>query len=166
MNQQQTLHQRQHNSTLNTTVSRNQDGTEGKICLSTHNPTALALSEKYLLEGRLLFKIAVDTHRGLSQHSSVYEKGETAVCAADPTTKEVNVAASHAETLHSAPKNRTSEQMHMLPYLYPDGRGVASCANLHTQFHWPVSILSEVFGLPRATPSVVHYSTQLGVYDR
>ncbi|XP_050959464.1 ribonuclease inhibitor [Labeo rohita] len=30
--------------------------------------------------------------------------------------REVNVAASHTETLHLAPKNRTSEQMHTLPY--------------------------------------------------
>ncbi|KAI2660848.1 hypothetical protein H4Q32_008522 [Labeo rohita] len=45
-----------------------------------------------------------------------------------------NSGPSLSELRRSAPHIRTSEQMHMLPYLYPDERGVASYANLHTQF--------------------------------
>ncbi|KAI2653744.1 ORF V: Enzymatic polyprotein [Labeo rohita] len=45
-----------------------------------------------------------------------------------------NSGLSLSELRRSAPHIRTSEQMHTLPYLYPDERGVASYANLHTQF--------------------------------
>ncbi|KAI2661120.1 ORF V: Enzymatic polyprotein [Labeo rohita] len=45
-----------------------------------------------------------------------------------------NSGPSLSELRRSAPHIRTSEQMHTLPYLYPDERGVASYANLHTQF--------------------------------
>ncbi|KAI2661975.1 hypothetical protein H4Q32_007693 [Labeo rohita] len=45
-----------------------------------------------------------------------------------------NSGPSLSELRRSAPHIRTSEQMHTLPYLYPDEPGVASYANLHTQF--------------------------------
>ncbi|KAI2647955.1 Transposon Ty3-G Gag-Pol polyprotein [Labeo rohita] len=45
-----------------------------------------------------------------------------------------NSGPSLSELRRSAPHIRTSEQMHTLPYLYPDERGVASYADLHTQF--------------------------------
>ncbi|KAI2644668.1 Foot protein 1 variant 1 [Labeo rohita] len=95
----------------------------------THNLYRAALLEKIAqLEENLLLKIAVDAPRGTLTTLSCVREGETTVCAIDPMTREVNVAASHTETLHSAPKNRTSEQMQALPYLYPDGWGVASYA--------------------------------------
>ncbi|KAI2668152.1 Neurogenic differentiation factor 1 [Labeo rohita] len=61
-----------------------------------------------------------------------------------------------SELRHSAPQTRTSEQMHTLPY-YSRMSGAWQAMQICTpNFHWPFSKLSEVFGLSRATPSVVH----------
>ncbi|KAL0146880.1 hypothetical protein M9458_057819 [Cirrhinus mrigala] len=56
---------------------------------------------------------------------------------------------------------RTSEQKHTLPYLNPDVRGVASYAKSAHPISLAFLKTVRSFGLPRATPSVVHWTQRL-----
>ncbi len=121
--------------------NHNQKNTGRKAwCKYTQFHPWSSLRKFALLGGNLLLKIAVEAPRGtLTTLGCVWEGSDHCPCrrSNDERIDRWMIAASHRETLHSALKNRTSEQMlHWSIYSRMSGAWPAMQI-LQTQFHWP-----------------------------